>query len=53
MEDLLRNWPIAYAGNMLGCLLMSLVATYTGVLTGGGSDMIVATVMKKLGFPGF
>jgi formate/nitrite transporter FocA (FNT family) len=52
MEDLLRNWTIAYAGNMLGCLLISLVANYTGILTGGGSDMIVATVMKKLGFQG-
>lgn len=47
MKDLLRNWTIAYAGNMLGCLLISLVANYTGILTGGGSDMIVATVMKK------
>ena len=52
-QDLFRNWGIAFAGNMLGCLLISLLANYTGVLAGGASDMIIATVMKKLGFWAF
>eukprot|EP00913_Durusdinium_trenchii_P001555 g1439.t1 len=34
-EDLLRNWSIAYIGNIFGCLLIDAVATYTGMFTGG------------------
>ena len=48
-QDLMRNWSIAFAGNMMGCLLIGILANYTGILTGGASEMIVATTMRKLG----
>ena len=48
-QDLMRNWSIAFAGNMIGCLLIGVLANYTGILTGGASEMIVSTTMRKLG----
>eukprot|EP00435_Cladocopium_sp_Y103_P067868 s242_g30.t1 len=46
-KDLLRNWSIAYIGNICGCLLIDAVARYTGMFTGGAQEMAVHTVMKK------
>jgi len=47
IKDLVRNWSITYAGNMLGCLLVGLAANYSGILTGGAMNMIVTNVVKK------
>jgi len=47
LKDLMRNWSIAFAGNMIGCLLIGVLANYTGILTGGASEMIVSTTMRK------
>jgi len=46
-KDLIRNWSIAYIGNICGCLLIDAVARYTGMFTGGAQEMAVHTVMKK------
>ena len=34
MKSLLRNWGLSFLGNLLGCLTLSAVAQYTGMLTG-------------------
>jgi len=49
MKQVLRNWCIAYIGNILGCLLIDAVARYTGMFTAGAADMAVHTVLKKCG----
>lgn len=49
VKDLIRNWSIAYIGNIVGCLLIDAVARYTGMFTAGTADMAVHTVMKKCG----
>jgi len=49
VKELLRNWAIAYVGNIFGCLLIDAVARYTGMFSAGAADMAVHTVMKKCG----
>ena len=49
VKDLVRNWCIAYVANICGCLLIDVVARYTGLFTAGAADMAVHTVMKKCG----
>mmetsp|Transcript_40034 Transcript_40034/g.93685 ORF Transcript_40034/g.93685 Transcript_40034/m.93685 type:complete len:355 (-) Transcript_40034:162-1226(-) len=48
-KQLLRNWGIAYIGNICGCLLIDAVARYTGLFTAGAAEMAVHTVLKKCG----
>lgn len=47
VKDLIRNWSIAYIGNICGCLLIDCVARYTGMFTAGAAEMAIHTVMKK------
>ncbi|CAJ1451065.1 unnamed protein product [Effrenium voratum] len=47
LKQLLRNWAIAYVGNIIGCLLIDAVARYTGMFTAGAAEMAVHTVQKK------
>ncbi|CAJ1398819.1 unnamed protein product, partial [Effrenium voratum] len=49
LKQLMRNWAIAYVGNIIGCLLIDAVARYTGMFSAGAADMAVHTVMKKCG----
>jgi len=48
-EELVRNWVVSYAGNLIGCGLFALAAKYTGLLYGGVKEYAVATVLKKTG----
>ncbi|CAK9035941.1 unnamed protein product [Durusdinium trenchii] len=48
VKELIRNWAIAYAGNILGCLTISVLANYCGLITGGARDMVLDLVAQKV-----
>ncbi|CAE7892179.1 yrhG, partial [Symbiodinium sp. KB8] len=47
MKSLLRNWGLSFLGNLLGCLTLSAVAQYTGLLTGGAASMAMEAVLSR------
>ena len=47
VKDLLRNWTLAFLGNVVGCVIMGYVANYTKILAGGAGDMVVAAAVRK------
>ncbi|CAK9035600.1 unnamed protein product [Durusdinium trenchii] len=52
VKELIRNWAIAYAGNILGCLTISVLANYCGLITGGLGPSFSASLALKLRFFG-
>merc|ERR1719183_2020615 len=49
LKELARVWGVSYVGNIIGCGLFALMASYTGLLAGGVADLAVGTVAKKCG----
>jgi len=47
LKGLLRNWGVTYLGNLCGCLAMTGVALYTGLLAGGAGSMAAQMVIPK------
>ncbi|CAE7234114.1 yrhG [Symbiodinium sp. CCMP2592] len=47
LKSLLRNWGLSFLGNLLGCLTLSAVAQYTGMLTGGAASMAIEAVLSR------
>jgi len=47
LRQLLRSWILSYAGNIIGCGLLALVASYTGLLSLGTSALAIKTVLAK------
>lgn len=46
-RELMRNWGVSIAGNVIGCGLMALVASYCGLLTGGTAELCAKTAVGK------
>lgn len=46
-RELHRNWAVSLAGNVIGCGIMALVASYCGLLTGGLADLCAKTALGK------
>lgn len=49
LRSLLRRGGITYVGNFVGCGLLALVSSYTGLLTAGTADLAVLIALKKCG----
>lgn len=47
LRQVVKNWLASYAGNILGCGVIALVAGYIGLLAGGTMDMAVRIAVKK------
>jgi len=47
LEDVAKSWLVSYAGNVLGCGLMALFASYAGLLGGTVKELAIATAEKK------
>jgi formate/nitrite transporter len=47
LKDVLRNWVIAYGGNLIGCAGFAAACSYSGVLTGGAATMAANTAIAK------
>jgi formate/nitrite transporter len=47
LAAVLRSWTLSFLGNVIGCGLIALATSYTGLLAGGTAEMAAATVMKK------
>ena len=45
--ELVKSWVVSYLGNICGCGLFALAASYTGLLTGGTAELAAATAVKK------
>lgn len=45
--ELARNWAVSLAGNVVGCGIMALAASYIGLLTGGTAAMCSKTALTK------
>jgi formate transporter len=45
--EMLRNWGVSVAGNVVGCGLMALIASYVGLLTGGTAALCTSTAVSK------
>jgi len=48
IKQLARVWSVSYIGNIIGCGLFALMASYTGLL-GPVADLATGTVAKKCG----
>lgn len=48
-REMIRNWFVSLAGNVVGCAIMALAAWYTGCLTGGTADLCAKTAVGKVG----
>jgi formate transporter len=49
LRDVLRNWLVAYAGNLIGCAGFAVACSYCGVLTGGAATMASGMAVAKTG----
>jgi formate/nitrite transporter FocA (FNT family) len=47
LKDVLRNWVIAYGGNLIGCAGFAAACSYSGVLTGGAATMASSMAVAK------
>lgn len=47
LRQVLKNWLVSYAGNVIGCCLLAFVAGYVGLLSAGTTDMAVRIALKK------
>eukprot|EP00930_Biecheleria_cincta_P018425 TRINITY_DN1435_c0_g2_i1.p1 TRINITY_DN1435_c0_g2~~TRINITY_DN1435_c0_g2_i1.p1 ORF type:complete len:347 (-),score=44.73 TRINITY_DN1435_c0_g2_i1:62-1102(-) len=47
LRQVLKNWFVSYAGNVIGCCLLAFVARYVGLLSAGTTEMAVRIAMKK------
>jgi formate/nitrite transporter FocA (FNT family) len=47
LKDVLRNWVIAYGGNLIGCAGFAAACSYSGVLTGGAATMASNMAVAK------
>ncbi|CAE8689701.1 unnamed protein product [Polarella glacialis] len=47
LKHLAKSWIVAYIGNMIGCGMLAIVASYTGLLTGATAELAVKMTMKK------
>ena len=48
-DQVARNWAVSYVGNIIGCGLIALATSYTGLLTLGTAELAASTVVKKCG----
>eukprot|EP00527_Entomoneis_sp_CCMP2396_P007185 CAMPEP_0198144430 /NCGR_PEP_ID=MMETSP1443-20131203/15725_1 /TAXON_ID=186043 /ORGANISM="Entomoneis sp., Strain CCMP2396" /LENGTH=366 /DNA_ID=CAMNT_0043807829 /DNA_START=24 /DNA_END=1124 /DNA_ORIENTATION=- len=48
-RELIRNWIVSLAGNVVGCSIMAYAAWYAGCLTGGTADLAMKTAVGKVG----
>lgn len=48
-RELWRNWSVSLIGNVIGCGLMALAASYCGLLTGGTAALTSSTAVGKVG----
>mmetsp|Transcript_24709 Transcript_24709/g.36972 ORF Transcript_24709/g.36972 Transcript_24709/m.36972 type:complete len:263 (-) Transcript_24709:198-986(-) len=46
-RELMKNWAVSFAGNVVGCGGMALAATYCGLNVLGTAELAAATVLKK------
>lgn len=46
-RELFRSWTVSIIGNVIGCSLFAVAASYVGLLTGGTSDLLLGTAMNK------
>eukprot|EP00933_Yihiella_yeosuensis_P075461 TRINITY_DN8487_c0_g1_i1.p1 TRINITY_DN8487_c0_g1~~TRINITY_DN8487_c0_g1_i1.p1 ORF type:complete len:351 (-),score=65.01 TRINITY_DN8487_c0_g1_i1:579-1631(-) len=46
-REVLKSWLISYAGNVVGCGGLAVIAWYTGLLTAGTGELAIKTVIKK------
>lgn len=47
LKDVWRNWVVAYAGNLLGCVTFAAACSYSGVLSGGAGSMASGMAVAK------
>ncbi|CAE8609150.1 unnamed protein product [Polarella glacialis] len=47
LKHLAKSWIVAYIGNVIGCGMLAIVASYTGLLTGATAELAVKTAIKK------
>lgn len=47
LKDVLKNWVIAYAGNLIGCAGFAAACSYSGVLAGGAGTMASGMAVAK------
>ena len=45
--EVLRNWVVSLTGNVVGCVVMALAASYVGLLTGGTAALCTSTALNK------
>lgn len=49
VSGLLKNWGLAYAGNLVGGVLIAVIVVYSHVMSGTVADAAVATAAAKCG----